>query len=119
MSLDIGFLGFIYTWVGVYVQVTSTVTFSFLSFLSFLLSLFSPFFSTSSNSQLSTLAAAQAEDEVEGALLLDVVVGEGAFILKVLSGKDQALLVRRDALPVQDLCLDVLHAVRARARPPS
>ena len=49
---------------------------------------------------------------MEGALLLDVVVGEGAAVLELLAGKDQALLVRRDALPVLDLCLDVLHAVR-------
>ena len=34
---------------------------------------------------------------MEGGLLLDVVVGKGAAILKLLPGEDQALLVRRDA----------------------
>jgi hypothetical protein len=42
-------------------------------------------------------ATAEAEDEVEGGLLLDVVVSKGAAILKLLPGEDQALLVRRDA----------------------
>ena len=37
---------------------------------------------------------AQAEHEVEGRLLLDVVVREGAAVLELLAGKDQALLVR-------------------------
>jgi hypothetical protein len=34
---------------------------------------------------------------VEGGLLLDVVVGQGAAVLQLLAGKDQALLVRGDA----------------------
>ena len=38
----------------------------------------------------------QTEDKVEGGLLLDVVVAEGAAILKLLASKDQALLVGRD-----------------------
>jgi hypothetical protein len=42
----------------------------------------------------------EAEDEVKSALLLDVVVGEGAAILKLLASKDQALLVRGDTLLV-------------------
>lgn len=44
--------------------------------------------------------------------LLDVVVGEGAAILELLAGEDQALLVRRDALLVLDLGLDVVDGVR-------
>jgi hypothetical protein len=40
----------------------------------------------------------EAEDEVKSALLLDVVVGEGAAILKLLASEDQALLVRGDTL---------------------
>ena len=54
---------------------------------------------------------AQAQDEVEGALLLDVVVGEGAAILELLAGKDEALLVWGDALLVLDLGLDVVDGV--------
>jgi hypothetical protein len=33
---------------------------------------------------------------VEGGLLLDVVVGKSATILKLLASKNQTLLVRRD-----------------------
>ena len=44
--------------------------------------------------------AAEPEDEVEGTLLLDVVVREGAAILQLLAGEDQPLLVRGDPLLV-------------------
>jgi hypothetical protein len=37
---------------------------------------------------------------MEGALFLDVVVGQGAAILELLAGEDETLLVRRDALLV-------------------
>ena len=37
---------------------------------------------------------------MEGTLLLDVVVGEGASIFELLAGEDQSLLVRGDALLV-------------------
>jgi hypothetical protein len=50
---------------------------------------------------------------MEGGLLLDVVVGEGAAVLKLLAGEDQALLVGRDALLVLDLGLDVVDGVGA------
>merc|ERR1711879_953292 len=53
----------------------------------------------------------KAEDEVEGGLLLDVVVGEGAAVLKLLASEDEALLVRGDALLVLDLLLHVLDGV--------
>jgi hypothetical protein len=43
-------------------------------------------------------AAAQAQHQVQRRLLLDVVVGQGAAVLQLLAGKDQALLVGRDAL---------------------
>jgi len=45
-------------------------------------------------------------------LLLNVVVGKGASILKLFSCKDQALLIWRDALLVLDLSLDVIDGVR-------
>ena len=54
----------------------------------------------------------QAEHKVEGALLLDVVVGEGTAILELLARKDQALLIRGDALLVLDLGLDSVDGVR-------
>ena len=49
---------------------------------------------------------------MEGRLLLDVVVREGAAVLELLAGKDEALLVGRDALLVLDLGLDVVDRVR-------
>ncbi|TXG69072.1 hypothetical protein EZV62_004007 [Acer yangbiense] len=55
---------------------------------------------------------ANAEHQVESGLLLDVVVGQSAAILKLLAGKDEALLVRRDSLFVLDLSLDVVDGVR-------
>ena len=48
---------------------------------------------------------------MEGGLLLDVVVGEGAAVLELLASKDQALLVGGDALLVLDLGLDIVDGV--------
>jgi hypothetical protein len=45
-------------------------------------------------------ATAQAQDQVQGGLLLDVVVCQSAAVLQLLASKDEALLVRRDALLV-------------------
>ena len=49
---------------------------------------------------------------MEGGLLLDVIISKGAAILKLLASKDKALLVRRDALLVLDLRLDIVDSVR-------
>ena len=46
------------------------------------------------------LSAAEPQDKVEGALLLDVVVGEGAPVLQLLPGKDESLLIGRNPLLV-------------------
>jgi hypothetical protein len=62
---------------------------------------------------VTSLATAEAQDEVERGLLLDVVVRQGAAVLQLLAGEDEALLVRRDALLVLDLGLDVVDGVRA------
>merc|ERR1712223_1464666 len=48
---------------------------------------------------------------MEGGLLLDVVVGEGPAILKLLTSEDQPLLVWGNALLVLDLGLDVPNRV--------
>jgi hypothetical protein len=48
---------------------------------------------------------------MEGRLLLDVVVGKSAAILELLACKDQALLVRGNALLVLDLRLDVVDSI--------
>ena len=44
--------------------------------------------------------------------LLDVVVGKGAAILKLLSSEDETLLVRGNALLVLDLALHIVDSVR-------
>ena len=49
---------------------------------------------------------------MEGGLLLDVVVREGAPVLQLLPSKDQTLLVGGDALLVLDLGLHALDGVR-------
>merc|ERR1719433_2162318 len=56
-------------------------------------------------------SSSQSEHEVEGGLLLDVVVGQSPPILQLLPGKDQPLLVWWDALLVLDLGLHVLNGV--------
>ena len=49
---------------------------------------------------------------MKSALLLDVVVREGSSILKLLTSKDQPLLVWGNSLLVLDLGLDILNGVR-------
>jgi len=55
--------------------------------------------------------ATQTQDKVEGGLLLDVVIRQGAAVLQLLPGEDQALLIWGDALLVLDLGLDVVDGV--------
>jgi len=49
---------------------------------------------------------------VESGFLLDVVIGKSSSIFKLLSGKDESLLIRRDTFLVLDLGLNVLNRVR-------
>jgi hypothetical protein len=63
------------------------------------------------NSHLA-VPSTKPEHEVEGRLLLDVVVRESPAIFELLTGEDEPLLVWRDALFVLDLGLDVLDGVR-------
>ncbi len=42
-------------------------------------------------------ATAETQDEVEGRLLLDVIIRKRSAIFQLLAGKDQALLVGRNA----------------------
>lgn len=53
----------------------------------------------------------QAEDEMQGRLLLDVVIAQGAAILELLASEDKALLIRRNAFLVLDLALDVVDCI--------
>lgn len=54
----------------------------------------------------------ETENQVECRLLLYVIVAESAAVLELLAGKDQALLVRRDAFLVLYLSFDVIDCVR-------
>merc|ERR1719225_1421296 len=49
---------------------------------------------------------------MQSGLLLDVVVREGAAILKLFASKDQPLLVWGNAFLVLDLSLDIFNGVR-------
>ena len=53
------------------------------------------------------------QDQVKGALLLDIVVCQGPAILELFASENQALLIRRDSLLVLDLALDHVDSIRA------
>ena len=53
----------------------------------------------------------ESEDEVDGGLLLDVVVGKGAVVFKLFASEDETLLIRRNGFLVLDLALQVLDGV--------
>jgi hypothetical protein len=55
--------------------------------------------------------ATKTEDEMEGGFFLDIVIRKGATVLKLLTSKDQALLVRGNALLVLDLGLDIVDSI--------
>ncbi|CAL9075871.1 unnamed protein product, partial [Musa textilis] len=50
----------------------------------------------------------EPEDEVEGGLLLDVIVSKRAAVLELLARKDEPLLVRWNAFLVLNLGLHVV-----------
>jgi hypothetical protein len=54
---------------------------------------------------------AQAQDQVQGGLLLDVVVRQRAALLQLLAGENQALLIRGDALLVLDFCFNIVDGI--------
>ena len=58
--------------------------------------------------------SSQSEGEMEGGLLLDVVIRESAAIFELLTSEDKSLLIRRDSNPVLDLRLDVFNVVRCQ-----
>ncbi len=57
-------------------------------------------------------ATPKAKNQVQGALLLDVVVAQGPTILKLLASEDKALLVGRNAFLILDLRLHVVDGIR-------
>ena len=48
---------------------------------------------------------------MESGLLLNVIIRESATVLELLASKDQALLVRRDALLVLNLALNIVDSI--------
>src|SRR5258708_7596406 len=50
--------------------------------------------------------------KVQGTLLLNVVVREGTTVLKLFPCENQTLLVRRDALLILNLRLDIINRIR-------
>ena len=56
-------------------------------------------------------ATSQAQHQVKGGFLLNVIVRERAAVFELLASEDQTLLVRRDALLILDLGLHVVDGV--------
>jgi hypothetical protein len=56
-------------------------------------------------------ATTETENKVESRFFLDVIIGKSTAIFKLLSSEDQALLVRRDALLILDLALNIVDGV--------
>jgi len=56
-------------------------------------------------------SSSKSEDEMEGRLLLDVVVGKSSVVFELLSSEDKSLLIRGDSFLVLDLGLDILNSV--------
>ena len=48
---------------------------------------------------------------MQGGLLLDVVIAQGAAILELLAGEDETLLIGRNAFLVLDLALDIVDRI--------
>ena len=60
---------------------------------------------------VSLSTSSESEHEMESGLFLDVIIAESTTVLKLLSGKNEALLIGRNALLVLNLGLDVLDAI--------
>ena len=54
----------------------------------------------------------QTKNQVKRRLFLDIVIGESAAILELLSSKDETLLVRRNPFLVLNLTLNVVDSIR-------
>ena len=59
----------------------------------------------------SLTTTSESEHQVEGGLLLDVVIRQGSSVFQLLTGEDQSLLIGRDAFFVLDLGFNVLDGV--------
>ena len=59
----------------------------------------------------SSVSTTKSQDQVEGGLLLDVVVAESSSVFELLSSEDESLLIGWNTFLVLDLGLDVLDGV--------
>merc|ERR1719474_2068856 len=59
----------------------------------------------------SLMSSSQSQHQMQGRLLLDVVIGQSPAVLQLFSSKDQTLLFRRDSFFVLDLGLNILNRV--------
>merc|ERR1712048_871387 len=55
--------------------------------------------------------SSESQDEMKSGLLLDVVIGESSAILKLLTSKDESLLIWWDSFLVLDFGFDILDSV--------
>ncbi len=58
-----------------------------------------------------TMSATKTKHQVERRFLLNVIVRKGTTIFQLLPGKNQSLLIRRNALLVLNLGLDIVNRV--------
>ena len=49
--------------------------------------------------------------QMKGTLLLNVIVRKRATVFKLLAGKDQALLIRRNSLLILNLGFDIIDSI--------
>ena len=57
-------------------------------------------------------AATKTKDQMESGLLLDVVIRESTTVFELLSGENQALLIRGNSLLVLNFGLDIVDRIR-------
>jgi hypothetical protein len=56
-------------------------------------------------------SSTKTKNQVKSRLFLDVVIGEGTSVLKLLSGEDETLLIRGNSFLVLDLGLYVIAVI--------
>jgi len=56
-------------------------------------------------------STSKSKDKMKSRFLLDVVVGESSAVLKLLSGKNESLLIWRNAFFILDLGFDILNRI--------
>jgi hypothetical protein len=59
-----------------------------------------------------TMSTTETEHEMQRRFLLNIVIRKGAPIFQLFAGKNETLLIRRNAFLVLDLGLDVFNGIR-------